>query len=64
MLRLVWKRGSGKERGEGEGKEGRGKEGGVKGRGRNLTIKRNNVCLSLSHFDVLAVGFLEQLLIV
>ena len=33
MLRLVWRRGSGKERGEGEGKEGRGKEGGVKGRG-------------------------------
>ena len=55
-------------RGGGRGRKGGGRGGG-RGRERicvtaNLIIKRNNVCFGLSHFDVLAVGFLEQFLIV
>ena len=58
-------------RGGGRGRKGGGRGGGRGREGRerlcvsaNLKIERKDVWFALSHFDVLAVGFLEQFLIV
>ena len=72
MFRLVWRSGSGKGReGEGGRKRGREGEGGGREGGQGealcvskLEIERKDAWFALSHFDVLAVGFLEQFLIV